>query len=97
MALDEGVSVEHILMQCDKLKGGIFNNKEVWCIYNNDNSILKKGSKASPSDFGKENFELGLYFSLLYKTGVRGTAIREITTDNLYIKYDSKRIRHILH
>lgn len=58
LALDEGVSVEHILMQCDKLKGGIFNNKEVWCIYNNDNSILKKGSKASPSDFGKENFEI---------------------------------------
>lgn len=58
LAFDEGVSVEHILIQCEKLKGGIFNNKEVWCIYNNDNSVLPKGSKAAPSDFGKENFEI---------------------------------------
>lgn len=58
IALDEGVNIEHILEQCNKLKGGIFNNKEVWCIYNNDNTILPKNSKASPTDFGKENFEL---------------------------------------
>ena len=58
LALDEGVDIEHILLQCEKLKGGIFNNsKEIWCIYDNDHSILPKGSKASPSDLGKENFE----------------------------------------
>lgn len=58
LALDEGVNIEHILSQCEKLKGGIFNNsKEIWCIYDNDNSILPKGSKASPSDLGKEKFE----------------------------------------
>lgn len=59
IALDEGVNIEHILTQCDKLKGGIFNNnKEIWCIYDNNNEILKKGSKSSPTDFGKENFEI---------------------------------------
>lgn len=59
LAFDEGVDIEHILNQCEKLKGGIFNNsKEIWCIYNNDNSILPKGSKASPTDFGKDKFEL---------------------------------------
>lgn len=59
LALDEGVNIEHIMAQCDKLKGGIFNNnKEIWCIYNSDNSIMKKGSKSSPSDFGKEKFDL---------------------------------------
>ena len=58
LALDEGVDIEHILLQCEKLKGGIFNNsKEIWCIYDNDHSVLPKGSKASPSDLGKENFE----------------------------------------
>lgn len=58
IALDEGVNIDHILAQCEKLKGGIFNNnKEIWCIYNGDNSIIPKGSKAAPSDFGKESFE----------------------------------------
>lgn len=58
LALDEGVDIEHILTQCEKLKGGIFNNnKEIWCIYDNENKIMKKGSKASPTDFGKDNFK----------------------------------------
>ena len=58
LALDEGVNVEHLLAQCEKLKGGIFNNnKEVWCIYDSKGDLLKKGSKNSPSDLGKENFE----------------------------------------
>lgn len=58
LALDEGVNIEHILNQCEKLKGGIFNNnKEIWCIYDNENKVIGKGSKASPSDFGKESFE----------------------------------------
>ena len=58
IALDEGVSIEHIMSQCDKLKGGIFNNnKEIYCIYDNKNIVIPQGSKASPTDFGKENFE----------------------------------------
>ena len=45
IALDEGVSIEHIMSQCDKLKGGIFNNnKEIYCIYDNKNiaAIISK-------------------------------------------------------
>lgn len=58
IALDEGVNIEHILAQCEKLKGGIFNNnKEIWCIYDNENRVIPKGSKASPTDFGKEKLE----------------------------------------
>ncbi len=58
IALDEGVNIEHILTQCEKLKGGIFNNnKEIWCIYDNENKVVPKGSKASPTDFGKEKLE----------------------------------------
>ena len=58
IALDEGVNIEHILAQCEKLKGGIFNNnKEIWCIYDNENKVIPKGSKASPTDFGKEKLE----------------------------------------
>lgn len=58
LALDEGVNIEHILSQCEKLKGGIFNNsKEIWCIYDTKNEVIPKSSKASPTDFGKENFE----------------------------------------
>lgn len=59
LALDEGINVEHLLNQCQKLKGGIFNNsKEIYCIYDNDNKIIPKGSKGSPSDYGKEKFEI---------------------------------------
>lgn len=58
IALDEGVNIEHILAQCEKLKGGIFNNnKEIWCIYDNENKVIPKESKASPTDFGKEKLE----------------------------------------
>lgn len=59
IALDEGVNIEHVMAQCEKLKGGIFNNsKEIYCLYDNDNKVMPKGSKSSPSDFGKENFEI---------------------------------------
>ena len=59
LALDEGINIEHLLTQCDKLKGGIFNsNKEIYCIFDNENKVIPKGSKGSPSDYGKENFEL---------------------------------------
>ena len=59
LALDEGINIEHLLTQCDKLKGGIFNNsKEIYCLFDNENKVIPKGSKGSPSDYGKENFEL---------------------------------------
>lgn len=59
LAFDEGLSLDHLLIQADKLKGGIFNNnKEIYCIYNNDYSIIPKDSKMSPSDLGKEKFEI---------------------------------------
>lgn len=59
IACDEGVNIEHLLLQCDKLKGGIFsNNKEIYCIYDSKNEILKKDSKMSPGDVSKENFEI---------------------------------------
>ena len=59
IALDEGLNLEHVLEQADKLKGGIFNsNKEIYVIFNNDYNILPKGSKMAPTDAGKENFEI---------------------------------------
>lgn len=59
LALDEGIGAEHLLSQCEKLKGGIFSSgKEIWCIYDSEHKILKEGSKLAPSDLGKENFEL---------------------------------------
>lgn len=57
ICLDEGISAEHILNECSKLQGGIFNNKKIWCIFDKDNKIMKKGSKVAPTDLGKENFE----------------------------------------
>lgn len=58
LALDEGVGIEHLMAQCNKLNGGIFTNtKEIYCIYNSQNNILPKGSKMSPTDLGKEKFE----------------------------------------
>lgn len=59
IALDEGLNLEHVLEQADKLKGGIFNsNKEIYVIFNNDYNILPKGSKMAPTDVGKEKFEI---------------------------------------
>lgn len=59
IALDEGLNLEHVLEQTEKLKGGIFNNnKEIYVIFDNDYNILPKGSKMAPTDVGKENFEI---------------------------------------
>lgn len=57
LALDEDRNAEHILVQCEKIQGGIFNSKEIYCIYDKDNIVLPKDSKCSPTDLGKENFE----------------------------------------
>jgi hypothetical protein len=57
LAFDEGLDANHILRQADKLKGGIFNTKDIYIIYDINHSILKKSSKNSPTDLGRENFE----------------------------------------
>lgn len=52
-----GLELSHILSQAEKLKRGLFNTKEINILYDENNDILEKGSKNSPSDLGKENFE----------------------------------------
>jgi len=46
-----------VLNQAEKLKGGLFNQKEIFVIFDSENEVLEKGKKQSPSDCGKENFE----------------------------------------
>lgn len=57
LALDEGLEEEQIRAQAEKLitNNSMFKNK-VGYILDKDNSIIPKGSKGSPSDFGKEAF-----------------------------------------
>lgn len=53
IGLDEGVSEEHIIQTAEKLRlcNPFFKNN-IGYIYDNDNSVLPKGSKASPTDLG---------------------------------------------
>ena len=55
LAYDEGLDEEQVRAQADKLvlNHALFKNK-VGYIYDKENVILPKGSKASPSDFGKK-------------------------------------------
>jgi len=57
LALDEGLEEEKIRMQAEKLivNNAMFQNK-VGYIYDKENVIIPKGSKGSPSDYGKEAF-----------------------------------------
>ena len=57
LALDEGIAEDQIRSQAEKLitKNAMFTNK-VGYIYDKDNKILAKDSKASPSDLGKQAF-----------------------------------------
>lgn len=57
LAYDEGLEEEQIRSQAQKLilSNTVFHNK-VGYVYDRDNEILPKGSKASPSDFGKNVF-----------------------------------------
>lgn len=57
LAYDEGLEEEQIRSQAQKLilSNAVFHNK-VGYVYDRDNEILPKGSKASPSDFGKNVF-----------------------------------------
>ena len=58
LALDEGLEEEQIRAQAEKLvvNNAMFKNK-VGYIFDRDNTLIPKGSKGSPSDFGKAVFE----------------------------------------
>ena len=57
LAYDEGLEEDQVRSQAQKLalNNAMFCNK-VGYIYDRENEILPKGSKASPSDFGKDAF-----------------------------------------
>lgn len=57
LAYDEGLEEDQIRLQAEKLtlNNAVFKNK-VGYVFDKDNKILPKGSKASPSDMGKEAF-----------------------------------------
>ena len=54
LAYDEGLEEEQIRLQAEKLalNNAVFKNS-VGYVFDKDNEILPKGSKASPSDMGK--------------------------------------------
>ena len=55
LALDEGLDEDFIRDQAKKIKSNLIGAK-VGYIYDKDNIILKKNSKGSPTDYGKEAF-----------------------------------------
>ncbi len=57
LAYDEGLEEEYIREEAKKLKvnNAVFNN-QVGYIYDKENVVIPKGSKGSPSDFGREAF-----------------------------------------
>lgn len=57
LAFDEGLEEENVRAQAEKLvlNNAVFKNR-VGYIYDKENQILPKGSKASPSDLGKDAF-----------------------------------------
>lgn len=58
MCFDEGLDINIILNQCIKIKESAkLFNISVGYVYDEENQILEKGSKSSPSDLGRENFE----------------------------------------
>lgn len=58
VAFDESIDEEEIIYECNKLK---MNNKlyssHISYIYDENHKYLPKGSKASPTDFGRQIFE----------------------------------------
>lgn len=58
LCFDEGVIEEDIIKECKKvkIKNPFFTNK-VGYIYDSENKYLKRGSKESPSDSGKDIFD----------------------------------------
>lgn len=66
LCLDEGVTEEEIVEECNKLKmNNPFIKTKVGYIYDRDNKYLKKGSKQSPTDLGYDVF-LKLVSECLY-------------------------------
>lgn len=66
LCLDEGVTKEEIIEECNKLKmNNPFIKTKVGYIYDKDNKYLKKGSKQSPTDLGYDIF-LKLVSECLY-------------------------------
>lgn len=58
IAYDEGMEINHIQHQAQKLKGNsIFTNTKIGYIHDKFNTVLKKGSKLSPTDVGYELFK----------------------------------------
>lgn len=57
LAFDEDVTEEELIEQCHKIKRGLFSGVKVGYIIDKKNEIMPKGSKASPSDFGKKSFQ----------------------------------------
>ncbi len=59
LAYDEGVDEEKLVAEAEKIKcnNQIYMNK-VGYIYDKNNEVLPKGSKDSPTDLGREKFEL---------------------------------------
>ena len=57
LAYDEGLEEDNVRMQAEKLvlNNAVFKNR-VGYIYDKNNLILPKGSKASPSDLGRNAF-----------------------------------------
>lgn len=58
LAFDEGVTEDEMRTECNKvkIKNPFFTNK-VGYIYDREGKYLKRGSKCSPSDLGKDIFE----------------------------------------
>lgn len=59
IAFDEGLEQEKIVNEAEKLKtvNPFMDNTNIYYIYDKNGDILKKGSKHSPSDLGKDNFK----------------------------------------
>lgn len=66
VAYDEDVSEEEIREQCKKIQDGLFNDVDIRYIYDREKALMKRGSKVSPTDLGKDGFEY-LMKNCLYK------------------------------
>ncbi len=59
LALDEGTEEDRIVAEAEKLKAvnPFMDKAEIYYIYDKLNDILPKGSKSSPTDFGKDGLK----------------------------------------
>ena len=57
LAYDEGLEEEAIRTQAKKLKlNNVLYKNHVGYVFDEKNELLPKGSKASPTDYGKDRF-----------------------------------------